>query len=1089
MKRNIFSCIFSKKNLFWLVFVFSILSSYSINSAKAGICVKGNDAGSIPFIRLLNSCADNSEINSDNNTVASNVAIIKAEKDKVKADAASFSTSLINTLDSSIEDNFKNSYDVKYIKNIINQSTAVADTQFDSLINGALTYQRLFFLHDQLGKVASIAQKAYIAITFKEFLSYLTAKEKSTDSNIKNSVSQKLKTFLANSISAAESDILDSFGTLYQNNIDKVVFTDMNGGTGVTITMRTNIESIMNTDPYNFSSNNYPFRFTIKDLGLDPNADTTNINDPAPAAPVASAIVPGAFCPSNVGISDFMSGSADGCSLVAYLVNSLLVGVNKLLGSIAGLIGDLFDWSMDFSIIHFKDWITDSGAYSVWRDVVLALIVSLLLPLIFYLIIRSLIDNDTDKLKKVLPRVLVTALFVYFTFYVSGWVIDISNKVALETYRALHDPAQSFGEALQRTLKIESIGDLGIKSLGDWSGTIFYIVKIIVSIVAIIVMFQATILIFIRSVVLMLVMIFSPIMLLPSGINGQLDKYRNLVISNFTNSALMAPILMLMLLVAMKIGDASTSVLDNNQTINNITKGSAIASLEPNFMGATVSSVIVIIVLQLAISTAKKMSNEVGSSISGKISSFTGGLVGSAALGGVGSIARMGVAKAAKSKGVQGWMKRNEGTRRGQMAYNLLKGAKNSTFDLRNNKTFQKATKGALGAGSAGTVDSLMRNRYAKERDYHDTLTTQEGKEKHLARLEKGNVYEKGAAERLRAGNDLTIGERMNANKDYDKKLDDANSQVDTEKREEEILKTIDEHFKKNGKGENYFTEEMKKPENKELSDNLKEIIKNEKDPEKRKAGVLKLVSDFEKEKNKQTKAKNKKTKEGENGGENKKKEGNKAHTDVSQNVNVNSPIVNQNPNTTNISSGIPAPSVADIPAQDRLKERLRNKYGQVDRMVNGKMVKEIDPEIINKKIEENNIKQGRIRRDTLYSGNSYQEKALFDQKKKDSTPAKIMQNNLSEIAKNTFSISEALKNNNKSIVKELKENNGKKNPETHAPLTNQPKGATNTSEKKLVEPKTSETTTTGQYGNTSSNTAVNVKPDNPPIAPLKRAS
>ena len=60
--------------------------------------------------------------------------------------------------------------------------------------------------------------------------------------------------------------------------------------------------------------------------------------------------------------------------------------------------------------------------------------------------------------------------------------------------------------------------------------------------VGIMILFQAAILIFVRGVILILCLIFSPIMLLPSGIHSKIDEYRKKIIEYFTNSTIMAPV-------------------------------------------------------------------------------------------------------------------------------------------------------------------------------------------------------------------------------------------------------------------------------------------------------------------------------------------------------------------------------------------------------------------------------------------------------------------------------------------------------------------------------------------------------------------
>lgn len=175
-------------------------------------------------------------------------------------------------------------------------------------------------------------------------------------------------------------------------------------------------------------------------------------------------------------------------------------------------------------------------------------------------------------------------------------------------------------------------------SFGSWSTVPVMLVQLLIVGTAIIVFFQATILIFVRGLTLTLCMIFSPLMLLPAGINKYLDKYRDMVITYFTNSTIMAPIFFFLVLIAFQIG-ATASQLTSSASIT-------LAGDTSGVIGAALSGVIVIIVLEIALTTAKNLSGQIGTAVSGKIS----GVMGNVAFGGAGKIARLGMNKVATSK-------------------------------------------------------------------------------------------------------------------------------------------------------------------------------------------------------------------------------------------------------------------------------------------------------------------------------------------------------------------------------------------------------------------------------------------------------
>ncbi len=421
------------------------------------------------------------------------------------------------------------------------------------------------------------------------------------------------------------------------------------------------------------------------------------------------------------------------CSLVAYLINSLLSGIYEMLAIFVSWAGVLFDWIMQIGVYGFSDWVTNSGAYDIWRKIILALVTSLLLPLIFYLIIRMLIDNDTSNIEKVLPKILFTALFVYFSFTIVGWIIDQSNILTIYTYRSMTGGGtQPISDILEKLLLPTTTA---INSKGDWLSTPLYILRIIITSVSLMVIFQGAILIFARTVTLLLAMIFSPLMLMPVGIHSLIDKYRDMVIKYFSNGVLLGPIFMFLLLLGIQVGDVAGNIVGTNSAdVLNSAAGAG-----SGVLSAAITSVLVIIVLQLAITVAKNLSGELGTLLSQKVSAFTGGL----ALGGTGSALRNTVGRFAMKAQEKGWMKGKEGSARHKMMTKLYGNLGKSTFDVRGTKAFKAAAGtslgkniglGDLGKSSTSTAKTRFDRKLASEAAYHNTLSD-DGKDRNIKRL------------------------------------------------------------------------------------------------------------------------------------------------------------------------------------------------------------------------------------------------------------------------------------------------------------------------------------------------------------------
>ncbi|MDQ1281714.1 MAG: hypothetical protein QG630_65 [Patescibacteria group bacterium] len=453
------------------------------------------------------------------------------------------------------------------------------------------------------------------------------------------------------------------------------------------------VEGIPGTDNQTFDPS-----FKVNQLKLDASKDFINVNntksDPsiADADPnTRKAYGDNDKCTQTSFFSFFTDNSimADpACSVGAYLINIIIEGINGLVNIIVDLAGALFDWVYNTGVINFKDWVEGSKAYVIYKTIILSLIVSLMTFLVFYLIIRRLIDDDGEKMNKILPRIIILALFVYFSFTITGWIIDESNKITIMIYRSMTKQdaknPQGISDVLKKTLSIDNggknSGGTGIAgnfkvSKGDWDAVPFTLGQLAVSIVSVFVLFQGAILILSRTIILLLCMIFSPIMLFPDGLTEFTDKYKKLVMDNFTGNVLLGPVFMFLVLLAVQIGQVASDMVGSGPT----TPGGAPEGTS-GFLGGIISSVLVIVVLQLAISASKSLSGSMGEKLGGVIGKYAGkagGLafgagkfVGGRALGGV-----MNNTKAGDK--INDWITR--GSTKSGIRGALFKGVKNYT--------------------------------------------------------------------------------------------------------------------------------------------------------------------------------------------------------------------------------------------------------------------------------------------------------------------------------------------------------------------------------------------------------------------------
>lgn len=545
--------------------------------------------------------------------------------------------------------------------------------------------------------------------------------------------------------------------------------------------------------------------------------------------------------------------STDGCSFVAISINYVIQGINGLVNIVVNLVGAIFDWIYDNGVINFKSLVDGSGAYTIYKTIILSLIVSVMMFFVFYLIIRRLIDDDGEKMNKILPGLILTALFVYFSFTITGWIIDQSNIITIYLYRSMthQDGAvQSIGEVFKRILNLDNSGvgtqniadNFGI-SKGTWDAIPYTLGQLAVSIVGVFVLFEGAILILSRTIILLLCMIFSPLMLLPDGLTDFTDKYKKLVMDNFTGNVLLGPVFMFLVLIAVQIGQITTKMVGTGPVI----PGGGPANTA-GFLGGIISSVLVIVVLQLAISVSKSLSGSMGEKLSGVISKYAGG----AAFGGGAKVLRNTIGRGAAIAKDKGWMMGKEGSTRHKFMSTLYNGAAKSTFDARNTSGFQQAADlsgagaASFGKGSSKNYNDSFKAKLYNANKYHGGLD-ESGKQRNITRLKNSvDIDNQRIAESLDKKWKPSINERLNNDSDYSKRFDKAHNEKDQTKRKTETEKIVNEHFKENGQGAEHFSKEIQKAENNKIKQDYDKALA-EKDPEERKKQLTKVIADLDK--------------------------------------------------------------------------------------------------------------------------------------------------------------------------------------------------------------------------------------------------
>lgn len=274
--------------------------------------------------------------------------------------------------------------------------------------------------------------------------------------------------------------------------------------------------------------------------------------------------------------------------LVTYAAFSLSGIIIAVVGNLSTIAMFLFNAAVDWFVLRMGALITGTGAsggvgIGTSIDVVWKIVRDLVnLTFIFGLVyvgFKTILDAGTDT-KKMLASIIVSALLVNFSLFISKVVIDISNITAVEIYRAMQiAPDQTAGT----NLKDQTIGDaflirMGIKQLftvpnakneliaknaGDAKeGADTYLAYIIGAslfvIVAAFVFAAGAILLAIRFGVLIILMILSPIAFAATvfpAFKAWRDKWWHTLFSQ----AFFAPAYLFMLYITLQVANGYRS--------------------------------------------------------------------------------------------------------------------------------------------------------------------------------------------------------------------------------------------------------------------------------------------------------------------------------------------------------------------------------------------------------------------------------------------------------------------------------------------------------------------------------------------------
>ena len=420
----------------------------------------------------------------------------------------------------------------------------------------------------------------------------------------------------------------------------------------------------------------------------------------------------------------------------------------------------LFDYSIYFSIIKFKALLSTVGGvdipteespiYKTWqivRNLFNVIIVFQLLKIAIYKILTPLsLGGKSGDLKKMLMSIIIFTLFTNFSFFFTKALIDFSNITSLQFYIATGaNPAegneQNTGVAIIKSFGIESRSLLGAivstgddtsntgtatiegtargslvsDPQGDLTKSVFgvFLLAILLLVVSL-VLFQGAFIFITRSVILIFLITFSPLMF-ARGIFGPLEKWSQKWWNMLLEQLYTAPVYLGMLFITLKLAGSG----EDGGLLTIVKKDGAFA---PGYIALLFPA---IIMGGLFFATAK-LAKEFGGSAAEKSSAFGSKAFGAVVGGGLGYAGRKGFGRVANkisnSGTIRGWEKKGGvASFASRRLLSIADSGKNATFDLRNSgavKGLDNLSGGKLGLKNLGQGEKLgfVKGREAAEK-------------------------------------------------------------------------------------------------------------------------------------------------------------------------------------------------------------------------------------------------------------------------------------------------------------------------------------------------------------------------------------
>lgn len=266
------------------------------------------------------------------------------------------------------------------------------------------------------------------------------------------------------------------------------------------------------------------------------------------------------------------------------------------------------------------------GVYRGWtifRDLVDMLFIFIIL----YAAVMTILQWSSFNTRRVIVNLIIVGLLLNFSFFITGFVIDIGNATARIIYDAITPGTTSIGATLVRNMDIAKIFKAAGQGADQWQQAMAYMLNAIFNIAAAFVFLAGAAMFVVRFVVLAFVLMLSPLafaaLILP-----QTQKYWSRWLSELINNTIVAPVFMLMMALVIGIANAPTLLTQSaaaGTVVLNDGTSNQLASTFASTPGLIMNFVIIIGLMVAALTVSKNIAGSTataGTKWAGKAAGF-----------------------------------------------------------------------------------------------------------------------------------------------------------------------------------------------------------------------------------------------------------------------------------------------------------------------------------------------------------------------------------------------------------------------------------------------------------------------------------